>query len=185
MDRIELAFQQVNRVEFLPENVHRRAHYDQALPIGYGQTNSQPSTVEAMLRWLDPQAGETILDVGSGSGWTTALLAVLVEPGGSVDAVEIIPELVEFGQQNCQRLDIDNVAFFEAGNAIGLPEHAPYDRILISASTTEFPESLVEQVRTGGKIVIPVRSDVLEITKTSNTTFNSITHPGYIFVPLV
>ena len=87
------------------------------LPIGFGQTISQPTTVKFMLSWLDAMPGDEVLDIGSGSGWTSALLADIVGPQGIVYAVERIPELVKFGRDNCRRLGIENVFFFQAGKS--------------------------------------------------------------------
>src|SRR3990167_5795569 len=113
-DRIEEAFEVVDRAKFMPKDVRHLAGYDQAVPIGYGQTISQPYTVSLMLQWLDPQPGDKVLDIGSGSGWTTALLAYLVGPKGKVYAVERIPELVEFGRDNCERFGVKNAYFSTA-----------------------------------------------------------------------
>lgn len=155
------------------------------LTIGHGQTNSQPTTVKMMLEWLDVKPGKKVLDVGSGSGWTTALLAYLVGTRGKVYAVERVPELVKFGRENNKKAGVTNTEFFEAGKTYGLPQHAPYDRILVSASARELPPELPGQLKVGGKLVIPVREDILEITKTGKETYKTITHPGFVFVPLV
>ena len=90
----------MDRADFLPPGQVRHAKLDQPLPIGHGQTNSQPTTVRHLLQWLDPCPDQRVLDVGAGSGWTTALLGHLVGPGGSVAGVEAVPELVEFGRAN-------------------------------------------------------------------------------------
>ena len=158
---------------------------DSPLPIGYGQTNSQPSTVRRMLTWLDARAGDKVLDVGSGSGWTAALLCHIVGPAGHVFAVEKVPELVEFGRRNNEKYSTKNVKFFRAGKSYGLPEHAPFDRILVSASAHELPRELLGHLKAKGKLVVPVQNDILEITKNSGTDYNIKTHPGFVFVPLV
>lgn len=185
MDVVTQAFQYVERLNFLPDDAKGQASANAPVPIGFGQTNSQPYTVELMLRWLDVEPGNKILDVGSGSGWTTALLAYLTGPEGCVYAVEKVPELVEFGRANCEKTGMQNVRFFEAGNAFGLPEHAPFDRILVSASARELPQDLLTQLSIGGKMVIPVRSDILEITKTSFYEHETKNHSGFAFVPLI
>lgn len=183
---IDEAFEKVDRAQFMPPDVRHLAGIDNAVPIGYGQTISQPYTVRLMLEWLDPKAGEKILDVGSGSGWTTALLAYLVGPKGRVYAVERVPELVDFGRENNERLGVRNIKFFQAGEEFGLPDEAPFNRILVSASADEFPEELMAQLKISGKLVIPVGSDILEITKTSEQNGRDVRkHPGFVFVPLL
>lgn len=184
MDAISHALSAIKREDFLPENLAEAARLDQALPIGFGQTNSQPTTVERMLRWLEPEKANKILDVGSGSGWTTALLSFIVGPRGKVYAVERIPELVEFGSQNYKKTGLRNAKFFEARRVFGLPQFAPYDRILVSATTNKLPRGLLSQLKEGGKMVIPIKNDILEIEK-SGANYDIAVHPGYIFVPLV
>lgn len=185
MDAIERAFENVRRKDFVPYFLRHQAEIDMPLPIGHEQTISQPTTVRRMLYWLDTQPGDKVLDIGSGSGWTSALLLQLVGPTGKVYAVEKIPELLKFGQDNCEKLGIHNIQFFLAGQDYGLPEYSPYDRILVSASAKKLPEVLLDQLTVGGKLVIPVNNDILEITKTSDTDRTTQTHPGYVFVPLV
>ncbi len=185
MTDLDDAFNKIERKNFLPSYEVSNAHLDIPIPIGFGQTNSQPSTVYMMLEWLEPVSGDKVLDVGSGSGWTTALLACLVGSKGSVFGVERIKELVEFGRENCKRLDIRNVKFYLAGDEFGLKKYALYDRILVSASYDKIPKSLIYQLKIGGKMVIPVNNDILEITKLSDNNLDIITHPGFAFVPLV
>jgi protein-L-isoaspartate(D-aspartate) O-methyltransferase len=185
MGAIEKAFKNIHRQDFVPEYLRSQAGVDAPLPIGFSQTISQPYTVRLMLEWLDAQAGERILDVGSGSGWTTALLSQIVGLKGKIFAVELIPELVKFGRNNCEEAGVKNAEFFQAGQDYGLPNYSPYDRILVSASAKELPKELLNQLKISGKLIIPVQNDILEITKKSNTDFETITHPGFVFVPLV
>ena len=103
--RIIEAFQKIKRVDFLPEDMKDLAELNEALPIGYGQTISQPLVVAFMLEQLEPKEGDKILDIGSGSGWTTALLAEIVGSKGKVIAIDIVPELVEFGEKNVAKYD--------------------------------------------------------------------------------
>src|SRR3954452_4228056 len=105
-DRVAAAFAAMPREWFLPAGQRKRAAFDGPLPIGHGQTNSQPRTVEAMLRLLDVKPGQKVLDVGCGSGWTTALLARLTGPRGRVLGVELEPDLVEFGTANLDACDL-------------------------------------------------------------------------------
>lgn len=185
MDRIDQAFQAVRRADFVVPELREDADLDRPLPIGFGQTISQPTTVKLMLSWLDAMPGDEVLDVGSGSGWTTALLAHIVGPKGTVYAVERIPQLVTFGRDNCRRLGIDNVLFFQAGTEYGLREHAPYARILVSASAPELPVELLDELAVTGRMVIPVRHDILEIAKTAGNEYRTRRHPGFAFVPLL
>lgn len=185
MDQIDEAFEVVSRTNFVPKQLRGSVDIDAPLPIGYGQTNSQPYTVRLMLEWLGARPGEKILDVGSGSGWTTALLAHLVGAKGRVYAVERVPELVEFGQENVERAGVKNARFFTAGEEFGLPEEAPFDRILVSASADELPKALIDQLKIGGKMVIPVSNDILEITKKPGGDLDIKKHPGFAFVPLL
>lgn len=185
MDRINQAFNKYPREAFLPADKKSAADFDAPIPIGYNQTNSQPTTVKRMLTWLDVQPGEKILDVGSGSGWTTALLSYLVGDKGEVYAVEKVPELVEFGRENCEKQQVENASFHQAGDVFGLPDHAPYDRILVSAAASDLPEELVRQLASGGRMVIPVQSSILVVDKSPDGATSINEHPGYAFVPLL
>jgi len=185
MISVDKAFYKIQRADFLPEALRKYSDIDKPLPIGFGQTNSQPSTVRQMLEWLDVEQGDKILDIGSGSGWTTALMSSIVGPDGQVFAVERIPELVEFSRSNCEKLAITNARFFQSGNIYGLPEYAPFDRILVSAAAQKLPNELLSQLKIGGKLVIPIKNTILVITKISDTKNKTIKHPGFIFVPLI
>lgn len=185
MSRLSEAFEQVDRRFFLPEDSRELSGADRPVDIGYGQTNSQPDTVRLMLEWLDPQPGDKVLDIGSGSGWTTALLAHLVGTGGRVYAVERVPELLKFGEHNCQNQGLKNVRFFPAEKSYGLVKHAPYDRILVSAAAEDIPQELLDQLKLGGRMVIPVNHCIHIITKYGEDDFEIIGVPGFTFVPLV
>ncbi len=184
VDRVAEAFRACPREEFLPRGERRRASYDGPIPIGHAQTNSQPRTVEAMLRLLDVYDGHRVLDVGSGSGWTTALLAHLTGPSGRVLGGELEPELVEMGTEH---LDAQHVPWASIHPAVpgvlGLPSAAPYHRILVSAMADELPEDLVAQLHTGGVMVIPVAGTMLRVARSMRDT--QVTRHGYYrFVPL-
>jgi protein-L-isoaspartate(D-aspartate) O-methyltransferase len=185
MSTITEAFQVIKRVNFVPAGSKPMAGLDLPLSIGYGQTNSQPTTIRLMLEWLDLKPGQKVLDVGSGSGWSSALLGHLVEPTGTVYAVERIPELVDYGRHNCHNLGLTNVEFFMANDEIGLPQQAPFDRILVSADTDEFPDGLIDQLKVNGKIVAPINGIIYEITKLPKGRIKTKENPGFIFVPLI
>ncbi len=137
------------------------------------------------MEWLTARPGDKILDIGSGSGWTTALLSYIVGDKGKVYAVEVVPELVNLGEQNCQKLNLKNVYFHQASKNLGLPNEGPFDRILVSAAAKQLPKRLSKQLKPSGKLVIPVKNDILEITKDANDKLEIIAHPGFIFVPLI
>ncbi len=185
MDRIDAAFSKMSRENFLPESVRHLAHLDMPLSIGLGQTNSQPTTVRMMLEWLYPRPGDRVLDVGYGSGWTTALLSYLVGSRGKVIAVERVAELVRLGKRNCQRAGIKNAEFHKAGKHFGWPAAEPYDRILVSASATVMPDSLIGQLKNGGRAVIPIKGSVFVINKDKNDHISEQEYPGFAFVPLI
>jgi protein-L-isoaspartate(D-aspartate) O-methyltransferase len=186
MDRaIESAFQAVPRHNFLPPSVVEDTEINAPLPIGYGQTNSQPETVAMMLEWLDVQLGDNVLDVGSGSGWTSALLAHLTGTEGQVTAVETVPQLLDFGRENCKRLSITNIVFFAAGRRLGWPAKAPYDRILVSAAADELPQELVDQLKPDGRMVVPVRHSILIVDKDAESNIEQTEKTGFVFVPLI
>lgn len=184
MDAVSDAFRDVPRVGFLPAAARSRAAYDGPIDIGHGQTNSQPRTVADMLRLLDVRPGQRVLDVGSGSGWTTALLARLVGPGGEVRGVELVPELVATGAANLASTD-QPWASIEAARpgVLGLPEGAPYDRILVSADPQRLPDALVDQLAVGGRMVIPVGGSMLLVRREPSGVETS-GHGWYRFVPL-
>ena len=184
MDAVTAAFDAFPREGFLPERERRRAAYDGPLPIGEGQTSSQPRTVANMLRLLEAGPGQRVLDVGSGSGWTTALLAHLVGPTGEVVGVELVPSLVTFGTANLDATHQPWARIVAATpGVLGVPDHAPYERILVSAEPATLPQQLVDQLADGGRLVIPVRGTMTLVTREGETTRQSH-HGSYRFVPL-
>ena len=154
--RVMEAFRATPREAFLPPELRHRAAVDAPLPIGHGATNSQPWTVRFMLERLQVPAGARVLDVGSGSGWTTALLARLTGPRGSVVGVEVVPELVELGRANLARFELPGVRIEAAApGVLGLPDLGPFDRILVSADAGAVPAELEHQLAIGGRMVLP------------------------------
>lgn len=187
-DPIIEAFEHISRMEFVPEELEMQAEMDIALPIGYGQTISQPLVVAIMFELLDPQAGQKILDVGTGSGWTSALLAHIVGQKGKVVGLERIDELVEFGWKNADKYGfVKNgiIEFHDADGSQGFQAEAPYDRILVSASVERIPQALKEQLKVGGKMVIPVGTSIVYLEKEGEDKFYKEEFPGFTFVPFV
>lgn len=184
-DRTRAAMLSVPRPLFLPDDVRAYAAEDRPLPIGHGQTNSQPTTVAHMLSQLDPQPGDRVLDVGSGSGWTTALLAHLVGRQDLVYAVERVPELVELARTQLTAADFGQVTLEQAGpEVLGMPSRAPFDRILVSAEAPSLPDPLVQQLAAGGRLVIPVAGRVLVIDRLRSGKIRVRPLGRYAFVPL-
>jgi len=183
VDDISAAMTAIDRQGFLPAADRDRAGYDGPLPIGHGQTNSQPRTVEDMLRLLDPRPGQRVLDVGSGSGWTTALLAHLVGTSGHVVGVELEPELVEFGGANLAATGQPWARIEQAGEVLGWPPDAPYDRVLVSADGGSLPDELLDQLAAGGRMVLPVSGRMTLVVRDGERLVTS-EHGAYSFVPL-
>jgi protein-L-isoaspartate(D-aspartate) O-methyltransferase len=183
--RITAAFEAVRREDFLPPEQRANAALDRALPIGYDQTNSQPRTVANMLVLLAVEPGQRVLDVGSGSGWTTALLGTLVGPEGRVVAVELVPELVEWSRANLASYAMPWVSVRRADRRqLGVPEEAPYDRILVSAEARELPQQLVDQLAEPGLMVVPVAGRMLTVERRTGQELRVRKHGHYAFVPL-
>lgn len=187
--RIIDAFRKIKRKDFLPEESRDLSELNEALPIGFGQTISQPLVVVFMLEQLQPKQGDKILDIGTGSGWTTALLAEIVGSKGKVIAIEVIPELKEFGEKNVAKynfLEKGLVEFICADGSKGYEKEMPYDKILASASAQEkIPYAWKQQVKIGGRIVTPVSSSIWLFIKKSEKEFKEQEYPGFAFVPLI
>lgn len=182
--RLAEAYEAVDRARFVSEDLLDEAYEDYPLPIPGGQTVSQPTTVFFMLELLDPQPGEKVLDVGSGSGWTTALLAYLVGEGGEVIGVERVPELVAFGAKNLAKMHYAHAHIEQAGKEYGRSREAPFDRILVSAAAGNIPQALVDQLRVPGRMVIPVQGSIFVIDKKEHG-YAKKEYPGFAFVPLI
>jgi protein-L-isoaspartate(D-aspartate) O-methyltransferase len=188
------AFLRADRAAFLPASVAPESRYvDRPIPIGHGQTNSQPYTVAFMLKLLNVHSGDAVLDLGSGSGWTAALLTVLAGGGGTVTGLERIPQLIEFGRNNLSGLGFDPNIVRPAGVLPGVPGRR-FDRILVSAAAQSIPPSLLEQLAPQGVMVIPVKSSIWRVRRIgsgehrdgrASTEFLREEYPGFSFVPLI
>jgi protein-L-isoaspartate(D-aspartate) O-methyltransferase len=182
---IRNAFEKIDRKAFVPEKYATEAYTDQPLPIGGGQTISQPYTVAFMLELLEPKAEQKILDVGSGSGWTTALLTYIVGSSGRVIGVELVPELVSLGRGNVAKFDLPQAEIRQAKeNVLGAPADAPFDRILVSAAAENAPQELIDQLSSSGVLVMPVKNTIIRITKLPSGKTRTESVEGFAFVPL-
>lgn len=205
--RIIEAFRKIKRIDFLPEEQKNLAELNEALPTISGQTISQPLVVAFMLELLRPEPGDKILDIGSGSGWTTALLAEIVGEKGRVIAIEVIPKLFEFGKINVAKYNYlapyrtegsgagikdGIVEFICADGSKGYEKEAPYNKILASASAQDkIPDVWKEQLKIGGRMVVPVKNSIWLIIRKSfdqtqgKSEFEEKEYPGFVFVPLI
>ncbi len=182
------AFKKIDRFDFVIDYLKSEAYLNSPLGIGFGQTISQPLTVAVMMELLQPESGQKILDVGSGSGWSTALLSEIVGPTGKVYGVEIVPELSEFGKKNVSHYNFvrQGIAeFFCADGSGGMPDKAPFDRIISAASVKQIPEAWKKQLKIGGRMVLPMGQSLWLIIKKNEDDFEIKEYPGFIFVPLI
>ena len=175
----------VPRHEFVPEPLRQDAYEDHPLPIGEGQTISQPYIVAAMLEHLALQASDRVLEVGTGSGYVTALLSELC---AEVFSVERYASLAASAEATLLRLGFQNVKIKVGDGSLGWIEHAPFEAILVSAATAEVPPALIEQLKEGGRMIIPVGSPTsqeLQLIRKLNGGPVTLTFEGCRFVPLV
>ena len=196
------AFSEIKRTDFLPQKLKRIANLDEALPIGEGQTISQPAVVAFMLELLSPKPGNKILDVGSGSGWTSALLSYIVSNRGKnrkgrVLAIEIKEKLKNFGEKNTAKYNFVEkgmVKFVHGDGTKDLEKGEVFDRILVSAAAKDVPREFKNHLKIGGRLVIPImdrregffsQQSIWLFEKKGKNKFKKTKYPGFIFVPLV
>jgi len=183
--RVLAAMGEVPREAFLSDAHKREAYVDGALPLSHGQTISQPLMVAMSVEALQLTGDETVLEVGAGSGYQAAILSKLAK---KVYAIEIIPELVVGARRVLGSLGIDNVEIICADGRRGWPEGAPYDGIVVAAAAEEVPAPLVEQLKEGGRLVIPVGGrwgQSLQISRKHGDDLDTQELCGCVFVPLV
>jgi protein-L-isoaspartate(D-aspartate) O-methyltransferase len=181
--RVLEAMRSVPRHLFVPD-VHRgEAYEDRPVPIGSGQTISQPYVVAAMTEALDPSPDDHVLEVGTGSGYQAAVLSLLV---ARVHTIEILPELAERARRLLSERGYDNVVVVTGDGFAGLPAVAPFDGILVTAATGTVPPALLEQLRPGGRLVIPVGAEQQELKVFERTAegFSVRTLFAVQFVPM-
>jgi protein-L-isoaspartate(D-aspartate) O-methyltransferase len=176
----------VPRHEFVPEQFRAEAYDDRPLSIGHGATISQPYIVAAMTELLEPARHHRVLEIGTGSGYQAAVLAMLVK---ELYSIEIVPQLAASAEQTLKRLGYSNVQVRQGDGYKGWPELAPFDRIILTAAPPEVPRALIDQLRPGGKLVAPVGSNVeqelLVIEKLADGKTRRRTVFPVMFVPMV
>jgi len=185
--RVMGAIGKVPREQFVPTKLSRDAYGNFPLPIGFGQTISQPFIVALMTDLLETRPADRVLEVGTGSGYQSAVLANLVD---RVYSLELLPELASAAQQLLLRLGYRNVTVRNADGYQGWLEHAPYDAIIVTAAAPEVPKALTEQLKAGGRLVIPVgapyqRQELLRLEKDADGRIRREEILAVAFVPLV
>lgn len=184
--RVMDALRQVPRQEFVPDPLRHGAYANHPLPIGCGQTISQPYIVALMTDLIRPRPDDVVLEVGTGSGYQAAVLSQLVR---QVYSLEIVEELALNASERLRRLGYDNVEVRVGNGRQGWPAHAPYDAIIVTAAAVEVPSALLEQLKPGGTLVIPVggqhaAQDLLVIEKRKEGGFEKRNVLPVVFVPL-
>lgn len=183
--RVLDAMREVQRHEFVPEHFRENAYEDHPLPIGEGQTISQPYIVATMLEHLALQDSDRVLEIGTGSGYVTALLASLC---AEVYSIERHPSLALAAEMTLQRLGYSNVQLKVGDGSLGWPEHAPFDVVLVSAATAEMPIALFDQLREGGRMMLPIGApsdQELHLVRKVNGQAEVTIFEGCRFVPLI
>ena len=186
-NNVESAFRNIPRHEFILSSELGRAYYNEPLPIMKNQTISQPGVVSRMSEWLDVKDRQNILEIGTGSGWQTAILSCLVGTG-IVYSIEIHPELEKFARKNLEKFCLDNVNVILGDGSVGYPKASPYDRIIITAACTEIPLPLLDQLSDNGLIIAPVgdtSQSLVLLKKTSKGIIEIKNESNYVFVPLL
>lgn len=183
------AFSKVKREDFVPEELEDQTYEDAPLPIGQGQTISQPYTIAVMLSEIELKKSQKVLEIGSGSGYVLALISEIIGEKGKVFGIEIISELVAKSKEALALGDYKNVEIYRRNGSGGLPEKAPFDRIIISAACREIPKELLNQLKDGGILITPRGprfEQSLVVIKRQGNEFKTIREiPGFIFVPFV
>ena len=186
-ERVLAVMRKIPRHEFLPEGIRGMAYNDSALPIGEGQTISQPFIVAYMIEALELASGDRALEIGTGSGYAAAVLSRIA---AEVYTVERIPELAESAEGRLEALGYSNIRILEGDGTLGWPDHAPYDAIVVTAGAPEVPQPLMEQLAVGGRLVIPVGRDQLyqmlvRVRRLSGEEYRTEHLTDVRFVPLI
>lgn len=183
--RVLSVIQRIPREKFIPADLYELAYEDRPLSIGHGQTISQPFIIALMTQALELKGNEKVLELGTGSGYQTAILAEL---SNKVISIERIPELIELAKKRLDQLGYKNIEIKLAKETLGWEEEKPYDAIIVTAGAPKVPQILIDQLSVGGRLVIPVGSKwEQELLKVTRNVKNNITENlGYCrFVPLI
>jgi protein-L-isoaspartate(D-aspartate) O-methyltransferase len=182
-----LAFRDIPREKFVLKKYKNEAYADMALPLLMGQTISQPTTIMIMLNALEVKRGENVLEIGTGSGYQTALLSKLVGPRGKVTSLEVLPELIDFAKKNLRKIKLDkNIKIVKIDGSKGYEKFAPYDKIIVAAASPKINQVLLSQLIREGVMVLPVgkiyEQKLLKITKSRDLRTENLGE--FLFVPL-
>lgn len=185
--KVEMAFKKAPRHNFVPESQKNSAYENSPISIMEGQTISQPIVVSRMTEWLDLKEGQRVLEIGSGSGWQSAILAYLVG-NGQVFTIERHEKLANFAKKNLEKMGINNVTIIHGNGNLGLPQKKPFDRIIITAACKIIPSNLLSQLTLGGLLIAPVgeKTQSLILIKKTHESYEEIKKEGgYVFVPFL
>ncbi len=187
-NKVELAIRKCPRHEFVPKDFLDIAYENIPIPLMKNQTISQPIVVSKMTEWLNVSDGQKILEVGSGSGWQSAILSFLVGEKGKIFSIDRHPKLVEFAKNNLSKLGIRNVDVILSDGGLGFSKESPFDRIIVTAACKKVPLPLLEQLSIDGLLIAPVGEyfqSLIVYKKTSKGIIEIKNQPGYAFVPLL
>jgi len=186
-DRVRQAFLKVHRENFILPDEKKSAYQDNPLNIGYGQTISAPHMVAIMAEALKIEEGHRVLEIGTGFGYHAAILSYLVGSYGKIYSIERIHALAEQAKENFKKTEITNVEVFEGDGSLGLPDHAPFDRIYLTCAAPFIPQSLLKQLTNNGILLAPVGRVFCELTRVQKTNDEVKMEQlgGCAFVPLI
>jgi protein-L-isoaspartate(D-aspartate) O-methyltransferase len=184
-ERVIGAFRETPREDFVPESLRNVAYLDEPLPIAGGQTVSAPHMVAIMTELLKPKKNDTVLEIGSGSGYQAAVLSRLVK---QVYTIELEPELVRFSKENLRKAGIKNVELFAGDGSLGLPRRAPFNKIIVTCASDEIYPAWIDQLKGGGLILVPIKKGFYSqnLVRGKKQKGKLITRElmGVVFVPL-
>lgn len=187
-EKVREAMLRVPRHKFVPEYEQKTAYMDRPLDIGHGQTISAPHMVAIMCELLELSEGQKVLEIGAGSGYNAAVMGELIGKNGHVYTVERIEALANFARENLRKTGYKNVTVVLDDGSMGYSQHAPYDRITVTCAAPDIPEPLLEQLKPGGIMVIPVgggSQELYNVKKDSKGNINKKRKGGVVFVPLI